>query len=77
MKDQDIEAELQKLLSGQGTARETIARLAARGVEPLDAQQFVFCALGGSDVVEVGDDGRERYQPSGKLVREIAAALMA
>ena len=75
MNDGEIEAELQAMLAGGRTPRATIAVLVDRGVDAVDAQQYVFCALGGSDVVETGDDGRERFKPSGRLVREVAADL--
>lgn len=40
-----------------------------------DATEVVFLSLGGSDLVEIGEDGVRRYQPSGKTVASIERAM--
>jgi hypothetical protein len=75
MKPDQIEAELQSMLAGAQTPRATIAKLIAGGGDETDSTQLVFAALGGSDLVEVGEDQRERYMPSGKLVSEVAVQM--
>lgn len=72
---EQAELVLAAVAAGDFTAREGSSRLVAGGYSPQDAQDMVFTALGGSDLVEVGDDGRERYVPSGKLVREVNEAM--
>lgn len=74
MNSAEIEIHLAALLRGEATPRATIALLVAGGTDPVDAEQFVFVALGGSDLVETGADGRERY-PSGRLVSEVLAEM--
>jgi hypothetical protein len=75
MNAEEIEALLEQVEANVVLPRAAVAQLAAAGFERDDAQQMVFAALGGSDLVEEGEDGRERYVPSGKLVREVKAAM--
>jgi hypothetical protein len=52
-----------------------IATLVADGHDEPSASELVFVAIGGSDVVEIGADGVERY-PSGKTVAEIERQMI-
>lgn len=75
MNNAETETLLEQVSAGTVSPRTAIATLVNGGEDRVDAEQMVFAALGGSDLAEVGDDGRERYMPSGKLVREVAAAM--
>lgn len=65
---EEVWAELE---SGRLSPRAAVERLEALGYGPALARESVFITLGGDDVIETGDDGIDRYQRSGKAVREI------
>lgn len=75
MNEQAIEALLESIATTRRGARAAIARLTAAGHDPEDAEQMIFTALGGGDLVVTGDDGRERFHHSGRLVREVLAEM--
>ena len=75
MTNDQIENFLSQAAKAEITAREAIALLVAGGFAADDAEQAVFTALGGSDVIEVGADNIERYDPSRRAVTEVAAAM--
>ena len=62
------------LASGKISPRAAIAALVDAGHSAAEAQELVFVALGGSDLVETGADGVKRY-PSGKTVDEVEQAM--
>lgn len=71
-----IEALLASVTRGEIRARDAIDQIVRdAGYEPFTAEEMVFITLGGGDLVVIDDDGRERYQQSGKLVREVEAAM--
>jgi len=65
----------EKLERGEISARQAIAQMQAAGLDAGAARELAFISLGGSDLVETGDDGRERYLPSGRLVRDVEAEM--
>ena len=75
MTNDEIESFLARVVAGTLTARSAIALLIGGGFDPEDAEQAVFSALGGSDQIATGDDDVDRYQPSGRPVREVEAAM--
>lgn len=71
-----IEALLQSVARGETRARDAIAQLVRdAGYDQPTAEETVFIVLGGGDLVAIDDDGLERYQHSGKLVRDVEAAM--
>ncbi len=62
------------LAQGRISAKAAVETLASEGHDPSEARELVFVALGGSDLVETGADGVQRY-PSGKTVDEVERAL--
>jgi hypothetical protein len=75
MTDTEIEQLLDEVATTRRGARAAVARLVAAGHHPEAAEEMVFTALGGSDLVETGADGRERFFGSGRLVREVLAEM--
>ena len=71
----DINSVLECLARREITARQATRRLVALGLETALATEAVHVALGGSDLVEKGTDGTERYQPSGRSVSEVAMEM--
>jgi len=57
------------------TPRQAVEKLVAAGLGSADAGETVFVALGGSDLVEIGEDGLKRFRPSGRLVSEVEAQM--
>lgn len=57
--------------SGQIAVPDAIAQLEALGYERALARETIFLAVGGDDVVALGDDGIQRYDRSGKAVSEV------
>ena len=57
------------------TARAAIAQLIAAGHDQDEATELVFCVLGGSDLIVIGEDGVERYEESGRTVAEVEADM--
>lgn len=66
----EIERVLEQLDHRTVTAREAVSRLIVGGFDADDAEEMVFVALGGSDIIE-GD----RYRPSGRHVNEVEADM--
>ena len=62
------------LAQGKISPRAAIAALVAAGHSTDEANDLVFSSLGGSDLVEIGKDGVERY-PSGKTIAEVEQAM--
>lgn len=62
------------IAQGRITPRDAIAALVAVQHTSAEARELVFIALGGSDLVETGPDGVDRY-PSGKTVDEVEKLL--
>lgn len=58
------------IAQGRISPRDAIAALVAVHHTSAEARELVFMALGGSDLVEKGPDGVDRY-PSGKSVAEV------
>lgn len=76
MTTEQIEALLQSVERGETRAQDAIDQLVRdAGYEPFTAEEMLFITLGGGDLVVIDDDGRERYQQSGKLVSEVAEAM--
>jgi hypothetical protein len=75
MTNDDIETILDRTVRGDLSARAAINALVAGGLAAGDAEQAVFLALGGGDLVQIGTDGLERYTFSGRLVTEVIAAM--
>ena len=75
MTNDEIELILGRAARGELLASAAIAQLVAGDVTPGEAEQAVFLALGGGDLVEIGADGLERYTHSGKLVTEVEAEM--
>lgn len=75
MTPQELDAILERVARGELGARSAIAQLIAGGEDQVEAEQAVFIALGGGDLVDTDERGRDRYVHSGKLVREVAAAM--
>ena len=76
--DSEIETILARLAGEQApplTARQAIALLLAGGYGEPFATELVFTNLGGSDLIQTGADGIERYFDSGKTVAEVDAAM--
>ena len=71
----DIEQILEQVATGAITPRKGVAHLVAGGFVEGDAEETVLFARGGSDIVEIGEDGRERYHGSGRLVSEVEAEM--
>jgi len=65
---------LSRVLHGHRISRSLTSRYAAWLHSSAEAQELVFVALGGSDLVETGADGVKRY-PSGKTVDEVEQAM--
>lgn len=57
------------------TPRQAMEQLVAAGMGSADARETVFVALGGSDLVEIGEDGLKRCRPSGRLVNEVETEM--
>lgn len=74
MNTSELDQLLRSVTSGQTLAREAIRQLVAAGHDQELAAEIVFIALGGSDTIEEGADGRERY-PSGRLVADVQADM--
>jgi hypothetical protein len=70
-----IEATLSRLVRKKITPCQAVQNLIAIGVAGRDAEEQVYFAIGGSDLVEVGGDGQERCYPSGRLVSELASEM--
>jgi len=62
------------LAQGKISPSDALAALIAGGHSSAEAQELVFVALGGSDLIEIGADGVKRY-PSGKTVAEVEQAM--
>ena len=63
------------LASGKTTAKEVIALLVKNGYSREDAQESVFIALGGDDIVETGENGVQYYRISGMPVDEVTVKM--
>jgi hypothetical protein len=55
--------------------RQAVEKLVSAGLGSADAGEAVFAALGGSDLVEIGEDGLKRFRPSGRFVNEVEAEM--
>jgi len=53
-----------------------IGPLVECGLSVNDARQAIFAALGGSDVIQIGEDGKEHYMPSGRLVADVEKEMV-
>lgn len=75
MAQPQINALLDRMDRGEIAPRQAVETMTAAGIDASYAREVVFIALGGSDLVETDTAGGERYQPSGRLVSEVEAAL--
>lgn len=63
------------LQAGSITGKQAVDSLVSLGMPQLEAQESVFIELGGDDVIEIHEDGTNRYAISGKTVEEVEAAM--
>lgn len=73
----EIDTLLNQVADRTERPRAAMAKLIAAGWSLVEAEEAVFTALGGSDLVEIDATGREIYSPSGKLVADIESELKA
>ncbi len=62
---------IRNLKVGKIKARAAVAQLVEAGKDLFFAEEAVFHALGGSDIVREGKDGKDYYDDSGKSVEEV------
>lgn len=62
---------LADLRHGKITARVAIARLVAGGINQISAENRIFIALGGDDILAVDKEGKECYRRSGVTIEEM------
>lgn len=74
MTNDELSKLIEDALAHRITAKAAIAKLVADGYEEADAEELVFFAFGGSDLVETGPDGVDRY-PGGRTVAEVEADM--
>jgi hypothetical protein len=75
MSPSEIEAILASVAQKQTPASVARGQLEAAGWSAGEAEEAVFGALGGGDLVEIGADGSERYKFSGRRVSEVEAEM--
>ena len=75
MTPDEMDGILERVARGDLGARAAMAQLIAGGEDRVEAEQAVFLALGGGDVVDTDEQGRDRFVHSGKLVREVNEAM--
>lgn len=71
MLDETAHNLLERMARDLATPAQTVGALIGAGYRLAEARELVFYALGGSDLVEIGKDGAERYHASGRLVDEV------
>lgn len=74
MTDDEVRQLLNSVGKYETTARTAIRQLVSDGYDQDLASELVLIALGGGDIIEVGADGRERYE-SGRLVADVEADM--
>ncbi len=76
MNPEAFNALLEQVAAGAVSARTALRILVETYAwDQTEAEEAIFIALGGDDVVVTGVDGVDRYLASGRTVAEVAAAM--
>lgn len=52
---------LEQAAAGTLKPDDAIAQLVAKGRHPVEAEEFVLLAMGGSDRIDIGEDGKKYF----------------